>query len=118
VDGGWQPPVTADGAAKLLVVSRALRLRRDRPEAFSTYQPLLASGLGADHVVAFSRGGAVTVGTRLPVRLERDGGWRDTALPLPEGSWTDALTGRAHPGGDTPLTDLLASYPVALLTRG
>ena len=117
VDGGWQPPVAADGAAKLLVVSRALRLRRDRSSAFSAYQPLLASGPGADHVVAFSRGDAVTVGTRLPVRLERDGGWRDTTLPLPAASWTDTLTGRSLPGGDTPLADLLATYPVALFTR-
>ena len=116
VDGGWQPPVDASGAAKLLVVTRALRLRRDRPSAFSGYQPLLASGPGAEHAVAFSRGDAVTVGTRLPVRLERDG-WGDTTLPLPHDRWTDVLTGRSLPGGDTPLADLLGSYPVALLTR-
>ena len=117
VDGGWQPPVDESGAVKLLVVSRALRLRRDRPSAFSTYQPLLATGTAADHAVAFTRGNAVTVGTRLPVRLERNGGWRDTVLPLPEGAWTDVLTGRSVGGGDVPVADLLATYPVALLTR-
>ena len=33
-----------DGAAKLLVVSRALRLRRDRPGLFTGYAPLAATG--------------------------------------------------------------------------
>jgi (1->4)-alpha-D-glucan 1-alpha-D-glucosylmutase len=117
VDSGWQPPVDASGAAKLLVVSRALRLRQDRPSAFAGYEPLPASGPGADHAVGFSRGDAVTVGTRLPVRLERDGGWQDTVLPLPAGDWTDLLTGRGGWSGAAPLADLLARYPVALLTR-
>jgi (1->4)-alpha-D-glucan 1-alpha-D-glucosylmutase len=118
VDGGWLPSVDASGAAKLLVVSRALRLRRDRPSLFGSYTPLLAAGPAADSAVAFSRGGAVTVATRLPVRLERDGGWRDTVLPLPAGTWTDALTGRAGLSGAVPLADLLARYPVALLLAG
>ena len=104
----WDEP---EGAAKLLVVSRALRLRRDRPGLFSGYAPVVASGAAADHVVAFDRGGAVTVGTRLPVRLERDGGWRDTTVAV---SGTDALTGRSY-AGETPVTELLADYPVALL---
>jgi (1->4)-alpha-D-glucan 1-alpha-D-glucosylmutase len=117
LDGGWQPPVDRTGAAKLLVVSRALRLRRDRPSAFSAYEPLLATGAAAEHAVAFSRGDVVAVGTRLPVGLARAGGWRDTAVPLPDGSWTDVLTGRAATG-PAPLAELLAAYPVALLTRG
>ena len=117
VDGGWQPPVDSSGAAKLLVVSRALRLRRDRPELFTGYQPVLAAGPAADHAVAFSRGGAVTVGTRLPARLERDGGWRDTVLPLPDGRWSDVLTGRTPDGGEVAVAELLRTYPVALLTE-
>ena len=44
----------------------ALRLRRDRPELFTSYAPCPASGEAADHVLAFDRGGAVTVVTRLP----------------------------------------------------
>ena len=94
-----------------IVVSRALRLRRDRPELFSGYAPVAATGPAADHVVAFDRGGAVTVGTRLPVRLERAGGWRDTAVTV---TGTDLLTGRSY-GGETRLAELLADYPVALL---
>jgi (1->4)-alpha-D-glucan 1-alpha-D-glucosylmutase len=117
VDGGWQPPVDSSGAAKVLVVSRALRVRRDRPKLFTGYQPVLATGPAAQHAVAFSRGGAVTVGTRLPVRLERDGGWRDTMLPLPGGRWTDVLTGRTLDGDETPVAELLRTYPVALVTE-
>jgi (1->4)-alpha-D-glucan 1-alpha-D-glucosylmutase len=118
MDGGWQPRVDATGAAKLLVVSRALRLRRDRPDAFTGYTALRAAGSAAEHVVAFDRGGAVTVAARLPARLDRDGGWRDTTLRLPDGRWTDVLTGTGHSGGDVPLAALLAGYPVALLARG
>ena len=39
---GWRPPVDATGAAKLLVVSRTLRLRRDRPDLFTGYRPVPA----------------------------------------------------------------------------
>jgi (1->4)-alpha-D-glucan 1-alpha-D-glucosylmutase len=65
--------------------------------------------------VACDRGGAVTVATRLPVGLAAGGGWRDTVLELPGGSWTDALTGRAFPGGPVEVGLLLDAYPVALL---
>jgi (1->4)-alpha-D-glucan 1-alpha-D-glucosylmutase len=71
-----------------------------------------ASGPAADHVVAFDRGGAVTVGTRLPVGLARSGGWRDTTVPV---GGTDVLTGRSY-DGPVRLAELLADYPVALLT--
>ncbi len=85
--------------AKLLVTSRALRLRRARPEWFAgDYEPLAASGPAAGHAVAFRRGGrAVTVATRLPVGLRRRGGWADTALPLPGAAWADLLTGKVLP---------------------
>ncbi|WP_116950809.1 malto-oligosyltrehalose synthase [Jiangella endophytica] len=107
------PPVDETGAAKAWVVSRTLRLRRDRPELFTAYRPLPAHGAAADHVVAFDRGGAVTVATRLPVRLEGRGGWADTVAELP-GGLVDQLTGRPY-DGTVPLAELLATYPVALL---
>ncbi len=62
---------TPSGAAKLLVVSRALRLRRDRPELFTGYRPVRADGPARGHVVAFDRGGVIAVATRLPVRSGR-----------------------------------------------
>ena len=55
LDDGWLPDVDAEGAAKLLVTASALRLRRYRPEVFTGYRPLLASGPAAGHVVAFQR---------------------------------------------------------------
>ena len=117
LDEGWLPEVDDEGAAKLLVASRALRLRRDQPGLFAGYTPLIASGPAAGNTVAFDRGGAATVATRLPVGLEKAGGWRETTLELPPGSWLDVLTQRRFTGGAIPLAGLLDRYPVALLTR-
>ncbi len=110
LDGGWLPPVDQSGAAKLLVTSRALRLRRDRPELFTSYAPIEAG----EHVVAFDRGGAVSVATRLPVALHRSGGF-DSALrlPLAPGVWRDVITGQTHQ--DLAVRAVLERYPVALL---
>ena len=119
LDGGQVPAVDPSGVAKQLVVSRVLRHRRDSPGAFVGYEAVQATGPGADHVVAFDRGGVVAVGTRLPLRLETDGGWRDTALQLPHGGWRDVLTGTrvVSDALGAPLADLLTALPVALLVR-
>jgi (1->4)-alpha-D-glucan 1-alpha-D-glucosylmutase len=109
------PPIDASGAAKLWVVSRTLRLRRDWPELFSGYAPLFAEGTAAEHAVAFDRGGVIAVATRLPLGLERRGGWGDTVLDV-GGPATDAISGSPAPR-EVRLAELLASYPVALLVR-
>ncbi|MEU2351309.1 malto-oligosyltrehalose synthase [Modestobacter sp. NPDC049651] len=118
LDGGWVPPVDETGAAKLLVVSRTLRHRRDHPEAFAGYTPVEATGTAADSVVAFDRGGVVTVATRRPVHVSA-GGWGDTAIALPTGAWRDLLTGtRVVADADGVRTaELLDRLPVALLVR-
>ncbi|HSU03681.1 MAG TPA: malto-oligosyltrehalose synthase [Nocardioides sp.] len=103
-----------DAVAKLHVTCSALTLRRDRPELFTTYAAVPATGPAADHVVAFDRGGAITVATRLPIGLARAGGWGDTTLDLPDGTWHDLLTGTRTDGR---LADLLAVHPVALLVK-
>jgi (1->4)-alpha-D-glucan 1-alpha-D-glucosylmutase len=115
-------PLEVLSRAKLLVASRALRLRRLCPDWFAgDYRPLPASGPAAGHVSAFQRGGqAVTVVTRLPGGLRRHGGWRDTVLSLPErpgssGPWTDLLTGALHRGPAIPMSELTIRLPVALL---
>jgi (1->4)-alpha-D-glucan 1-alpha-D-glucosylmutase len=114
IDSGWLPEIDDSGAAKLLVVSRVLRVRRDYPERFTGYTPLRAAGAAASHAISFARQGMVTVATRLPVGLATQGGWGETALALPEGSWTDTFTGFSA-SGSVPLSDLLSRYPVALL---
>jgi (1->4)-alpha-D-glucan 1-alpha-D-glucosylmutase len=119
LDEGTVPEVDETGAAKLLVVSRTLRARRDHPEWFDGYEPIAATGSAAEHVVAFDRGGAVTVATRLPAGLAAAGGWGDTALQLPTGAWRDLFTGAraVSDAAGAPLGDVLANLPVALLVR-
>jgi (1->4)-alpha-D-glucan 1-alpha-D-glucosylmutase len=117
LDKGAKPAYTEE-AAKLLVVSRALRLRRDRPELFGGYRAVDVRGEAAAHVVAFDRGadapGAVAVCTRLSRRLEAEGGWRDTAIELTT-NVRDELTGVTYGAGSVPVGALLEQYPVALL---
>ena len=120
LDEGWFPEIDASGAAKLLVTTSALRLRRFRPEVFTGYRPLPAEGPAAEHAVAFARSASlVAVATRLPIGLAARGGWGDTALPLPEGStdWHDVITDTPVDGSAPRLDALLARYPVALLVR-
>jgi len=124
------PPVDLDDE-KLLVTSRALRLRRDHPGWFvgqdATYAAVPS---GSEHVIAFARGDrsgpqAVTAATRFHSRLVRSGGWGGARLALPPGPWRDLLSGRAIAGApDAPggsrgvlVADVLADLPVALLVR-
>ncbi|WP_411109752.1 malto-oligosyltrehalose synthase [Streptomyces sp. c-19] len=107
------------------LVRAALRLRRERPEAFGaggTYTPLRAEGPAAAHCLAFARSGeVVTAVTRLPLRLARAGGWQDTELVLPDGRWEDLLDGvrefTGGPASETKAAELFAERPVALLAR-
>jgi (1->4)-alpha-D-glucan 1-alpha-D-glucosylmutase len=99
--GGGLGPVEARGAEKLALVVRALRLRRERENAFSgAYEPLDA---GPD-VCAFVRGGDV-----LAVAVMRDAGL-DAEVRLP-GRWRDVL-------GDGATYDTGAGAPVRALTGG
>ncbi len=114
-------PTTADdrGVAKLWVTQTALHLRRDRAELFTDYRSVGVAGPAAQHVLAFDRGGAVTVATRLPVGLAERGGWDDTTISLPPGVWRDALGGAdaLDHQDQVRLADLLTALPVALLVR-
>jgi (1->4)-alpha-D-glucan 1-alpha-D-glucosylmutase len=128
--GRWR-----DGDVKRFVTSRALRLRRDRPDLFAggAYVPVAATGRHAPSVVAAARrrGGAwaLAVVPRLTTRLVGPDRWPvgpnvwgRTALALPRGapsSWRDALTGdevgTARSGGIVPVASALRRFPVALL---
>jgi (1->4)-alpha-D-glucan 1-alpha-D-glucosylmutase len=126
LDGGAAPTDLDD--EKLLVTSRALRLRRDHPQWFvgedATYAAVPS---GSEHVLAFARGddtgpGAVTVVTRFATRLARHGGWGGARLALPPGRWRDQLSGAVVDGPAAPdegvlVADVLGTLPVALLVR-
>ncbi|MGO9506784.1 MAG: malto-oligosyltrehalose synthase [Mycobacterium sp.] len=103
---------------KIRVVTAALRLRRSRPDCFlhGAHRPVLARGESGDHVVAFCRGDDILVAvSRWTVRLAEKG-WGNTVLPLPDGSWTDRLSG-AMASGPTSVAELFADLPVVLLER-
>ncbi len=128
------PPGVTDPRAKLFVVARVLRTRREHSELFARgeYVPLSVSGAKADHVFAFARrheeAAVAIVVPRLAAALVPEPGhppvgagvWGDTAVSLadlPPGRWTNVLTGATH-HTDTrlPVSDVLAAFPVAVLT--
>ncbi|GAB2678267.1 malto-oligosyltrehalose synthase [Kribbella swartbergensis] len=117
LDAGAKPDDLSD--EKLLVTSRALRIRRQYAEAFSgSYTPLPTSN---GHAVAFARGDdantVITVATRLPAALHRLGGWGESTVVLPPGEWKNVLTGRIVGSGAARIHELLEDLPVALLVR-
>ncbi len=115
VDLDRDEPVDLDDE-KLLVTSRALRVRRELPECFAdtaTYTPLSTT---TEHAVGFVRTDRVAaVVTRAPHRLAAGGGWRDETLTLPAGTWRDELTGAVFGGGDVKCAEVFDRMPVALL---
>ena len=131
LDAG-EPPRDLDDE-KLVVVSRALRLRREHSEWFgadSTYQPLEC---GSGQAVAFARGpsagGAevVIVVSRLAAlstASARRAEGEPSLLELPAmptsptsaGAWRDVLTGATFTG-PVEVAGVLATFPVALLVR-
>lgn len=103
---------------KIRVVAAALRLRRDRSASFTDggYTPVGADGPAAGHLVAFLRGDDVlTVVSRHTVLLSETG-WGDTTMALPDGQWTDRISG-ARFSGRVLAVELFAELPVALLER-
>ncbi len=112
---------------KLLVTSRALRVRSDHAEAVigagTSHLPLASD---TDHLVAFARGLAtapevVVLATRLAGKVADAGGWGDASVTLPEGRWRNVLATTTAPttfdGGRIGVADVLGSLPVALLVR-
>lgn len=106
---------------KLQLTSAILQLRRDIPEAFvgsdAYYRPLASS---TGHVLAFARGSiprAVTVASRLTRQVAERGGFGEHTVVLPEGEWTDIVTGSSFDGGARLVKDILVDAPVAVLRR-
>jgi (1->4)-alpha-D-glucan 1-alpha-D-glucosylmutase len=110
---------TDEGLPKLWTIRQALAVRQRCSQAFGpdgTFTPMWARGARAEHAVAFCRGGiVVTLVPRLVIKVAGD--WRNTSLEIPHGEWRHAFTGDLWHGGETPISSLLARFPVCLLTR-
>ncbi len=109
----------AEGLPKLFLIQRVLATRRRFPEVFGReggYQPLAARGGRSDQLVAFMRGkAAVTLAPRLAVGLNGD--WETTTIELPSGRWEDVFSAERFSGGTHRVGQVLARFPVGLLTR-
>jgi (1->4)-alpha-D-glucan 1-alpha-D-glucosylmutase len=109
---------SADGLPKLWVVHKALTLRREHPGWFgpgAEYAPLVVDGAERERVIAYRRGESVM--TVVPRWSQGAKTWGDTTVELPGGRWWNRLTGSEVAGGRVFVRDLLATFPVALLTR-
>ncbi|MCW2572850.1 MAG: malto-oligosyltrehalose synthase [Frankiales bacterium] len=114
LDSSPVPAVDDSGTAKLFLVSRVLRLRREHPDWFlsaASYTPLDAGA----RALAFGRADRVVTVVPLRAHATEMSGWGDDAVALPSGSWHNALTGVAV--SSPLLAKLLADFPVALLVR-
>ncbi len=117
-----------DGRVKAFLIHRALNARRADPDLFirGSYVPLEVDGTHRDCVVAFARQldsrMAVAVVPRFMTRVASIGrapigrrAWKATVVRMPEGHWTDAITGRTVTGSG--VGEILSTFPVALLLR-
>jgi len=106
------------GDPKLRIVTTALHSRADHPESYLSggYQPVLAEGAAAQHLISFLRGDDVLVAVQRWTVGLAETGWGDTSLPLPDGDWVDRLTGRSF-SGRVSATDLFTDLPATLLER-
>lgn len=109
--------------AKQAVVHEGVYLRRQHPDVFLSgdYQAVFAVGEAASHLIGMARGvsglDVIALATRRPLLLEDRGGWGETTVTLPEGRWTDRLTGKAFEG-TVAVREVLDLLPTALLVAG
>jgi (1->4)-alpha-D-glucan 1-alpha-D-glucosylmutase len=105
------------GTPKLFVVWKTLQLRKHQPKLFDgAYQRLQVTGADASHVVAYARDRAlITVVPRLNVDAKPE--QRKASVLLPEGRYRNVLTGESVAGAASPVSQLWARFPVALLVR-
>jgi malto-oligosyltrehalose synthase len=125
----------SDGRAKLLLIRRALELRRANPDLFAhgAYVPLRVTGARSTHLIAFMRrrneSVAIALAPRLYWRLrQRAGGeevWGDTRIELPRRTRPDSMvnvldgaTVKVHDAAGRRVLaagEILSTFPVALL---
>jgi (1->4)-alpha-D-glucan 1-alpha-D-glucosylmutase len=108
-------------AAKAVVITRTLALRRRRQEVFgpeARYLALETTGAAAGQVLAFARGDSTGARVVTIVALQSVTDWSDTAVVLPDGWWRAVLdddAGVVEGGAAVPVGTWLDRFPVALL---
>lgn len=118
-----EPPDPKDllSTQKLHTIVTTLAYRQKNLALFidGDYEPIHTNGSGRDSVIAFARrldgSVAIPVLCRWPSRCDRDA--NDCVLVLPRGELVDRLTGQRW-SGKVRVGELLAKFPVALLTQG
>jgi (1->4)-alpha-D-glucan 1-alpha-D-glucosylmutase len=111
-------------AAKAVVITRTLALRRRQSDAFGSqggYVALDATGTHANAVLAFARADAAGARAVTIVSTRVVEAWGDTAVVLPEGTWRNVLDDDAPVvagGAPVLLAPWLDRFPVAVLDRG
>ncbi|MBI2290175.1 MAG: malto-oligosyltrehalose synthase [Betaproteobacteria bacterium] len=127
----------ADGRVKLYVTWRGLTARREMRALFDggDYVPLKTSGAHAERLCAFARVHGETASITLAPRLIAgiasgdapplgEAAWKDTRLEVPRriaGRYCNIFTGEVLSCDETGALragDVLAQFPVAILTRG
>jgi (1->4)-alpha-D-glucan 1-alpha-D-glucosylmutase len=94
--GARYAPLHADGGMEEKVCAFLLRAQNDMVVAIA---PRLFSSLMSESDLA-------PAGEKI---------WRESRLVLPQGDYTDVLTGTRIAGGERPMKEILADFPVALL---
>ncbi|WP_158809861.1 malto-oligosyltrehalose synthase [Beijerinckia sp. L45] len=121
---GWQ-----DGAIKLQTIAKLLADRQAHRAFYANadYQPLLASGPGAEKILAFTRSESGQTLVVIVPRLSGKGRaravmpvgstcWQDTALVLPVGRWTNVVDDtQVDATGPIAVAKLLSTLPFAVL---
>ncbi len=115
-----------DGRVKLFTMQRVLAVRNARRAVFDggAYTPVEVSN--PEHAFAYLRGDGVLVviprftWTLVEGKPEIPLGsfWKGLHVEVPAGRWVNAFTGAAAEGGRLELAEILAEFPVAVLTRG
>ena len=90
------PRLDERGDAKLLVTQAALTLRRDQPRAVHDVRAVAGRRPGGRPRARLRPRWRAHRRHPAAGRARQHGGWGDTALSLPGGTWADLLTGREH----------------------
>jgi (1->4)-alpha-D-glucan 1-alpha-D-glucosylmutase len=110
-----------DAKIKLAITTLLLDLRRRQEELFDNggYEALTIEGEKSERALGYLRsggGGRVAVFVaRFPGLRDLDRDWSGTTANLPEGHWTDWLTGRRYEGGTIGLASLFETLPAVVL---